>query len=974
MTGGVKYLYTTTHTPGQTLPLNLIKKTPYHFIFNGKIKYYKKTTEKKTMKINHLLKSIIPKSSLSWQQYAWTAVLSSLFYIGMISFSESELGKSFQYNIATNIELKTKEFLDKTPSLNKRIKIFSLGDQSIALLNRNHLFLHEWAHILDEISKQNPDKIIIDKIFGVANQSKQSKNIGVDKILSIPTPIITGAFISPAKIPQREPLDFSKALTQIEQKLNIGLKHLNPKLFAEDSQELVRPYELSNLIQETSSIAYARHKSLKKIFTLNGLFNYSGQLKFSPFVRVGDEFVFPHASILAATKLDINNDGHIEVNGEPIPINSDGLSIINLANKQEFYARIKPLINLKQFPTLINEGDIVLILPNMYTGSTDFHSSPVGYIPGGFFIASIINSVLNGQWIHQLRFPRLQMLFCSILGLYTALFLSSSIFWIMELILLILIIGGGIVSFAYFDLETSWWWGSLCFLGISIVLFTYKSIFFEKFKEINDEITDILDSIEQAIFTFNPDQSLNPEHSKMAGTMFNPDNFKKRDSIATVFEMSDKKLEEFSEWVKLLFNPKKLRRWKKLALLSPMQQFHTNGASGKKTIALDYKPVMRNGQLRKVMVLGTDITRKLEMESKIKQHQQENELKMERMRAFVSHDIDLIGSFLDEANILMKEYAKVESLDHLSEQIDEAYRDMHTLKGNSGSFGFLHLASIVDGAENFMSLIRSAKNDSKRNPDLNLESWNEKVGQIQAELSSIGNIKNTLFKGLEGKISVDKDQYEELMDKIRKNKVGMPEVLQSLQNFTNTRFGKLMEKYAQMISSYREKSGKDIADLIIHNPNQFVNKDHFSLFDNALIHLIRNAMDHGIEAPEVRAYYNKGPGRIEVCFNEHPEKDEIVIRDDGGGIDPDLIYRKALEKNLIKPDSVFSDQEKVNLICLPGFSTKAEANEISGRGVGMDAVSQLLKDLGGGLTIESEKNKGSIFYIHLPKKQVLKAS
>ncbi|NRA45437.1 MAG: hypothetical protein HRU09_10835 [Oligoflexales bacterium] len=72
-----------------------------------------------------------------------------------------------------------------------------------------------------------------------------------------------------------------------------------------------------------------------------------------------------------------------------------------MVNKREFYKRIGSLININQIPNIVEPDDIVLILPNMYTGSTDFHSSPLGYVPGGFFIASIINSTLNGKWLDQ---------------------------------------------------------------------------------------------------------------------------------------------------------------------------------------------------------------------------------------------------------------------------------------------------------------------------------------------------------------------------------------------------------------------------------------------------------------------------------------------------------------------------------------------------------------------------------------------
>ncbi|MFK7827021.1 MAG: ATP-binding protein [Oligoflexales bacterium] len=913
------------------------------------------------------MKSILPKSALSTKQIVWACILSLVFYGSVLVFSESELGKTFHYNIATNIEFKLKDLLGKTPNLHKKIKILSLGDQSVSLLNRSHLFLHEWAHILEAISKQQPSKIMIDKIFGVANLAKQAKQIGIEKISSIDTPIVTGAFLSPGEIPKREPVDFSSLLKVMEERLGIGLRYLNPHLFAED--EGIEPYKgLGYLKEELESIAYARHRSLKSIFNINGLFNYGGQLKYSPFVRVKDGFIFPHASMLAASEISINSEEKITINGHVLPINYDGLSIINMVNKQDFYSRIKPLINMKKFPNIIEKGDIVLILPNMYTGSTDFHSSPMGYVPGGFFVVSVINSILSGQWIDQVRFSSLQLLFCSLLGVFAAVFLSSSIFWITLLSFMLFILLGGIGSFVYLDLEISWWWGSICFLTISIVVFTYKSIFFEKFKEINDEITDILDSIEQAIFTFNPDLSLNSEYSKKAGELFDANIFKEKSSIFRVFSMDEKEKGEFSEWTKLLYKQKSLRKWKKLMLLCPMKRIEIKQQSLIKTIDLDFKPVMRNNQLTKIMVLGTDVTSKLEIESRLKVAQQSNQLKMERMQPFVSHDLELIKEFLEESTTLVKRYTDLENIQYLASHIDEAYRDMHTLKGNAGSFGFSNLARIFDLAEDFMSKIRESKNDSSLDSELSLEVWNENVEQVRGEIAAIEHIRETLFKGFQGKLSIDRQQYEDLVSMVQRKLIGEDQILKYLEKLSYTRFDKLMEKYIGLIRNYREKSNKVIDDLVVHNSEHLMDKKRFAIFDKALIHLIRNAMDHGIEDAETRALANKGAGRIEVSFQSDDQKDEIIIRDDGGGIDPEVIYKKALEKNLVDPSKEYSDQEKVNLICLPGFSTKDEANEISGRGVGMDAVNKLLQDLGGGLYIESENGKGSNFFISLPKK------
>ena len=136
-----------------------------------------------------------------------------------------------------------------------------------------------------------------------------------------------------------------------------------------------------------------------------------------------------------------------------------------------------------------------------------------------------------------------------------------------------------------------------------------------------------------------------------------------------------------------------------------------------------------------------------------------------------------------------------------------------------------------------------------------------------------------------------------------------------------------------------------------------------------MIHLIRNSLDHGIETPEERMEKGKpAEGTIKISAKNEGDKVYIVIEDDGKGIDEAKIVQKALEKRLIDPDLIdkMNKQEKLKLIFLPGLSTKEEITELSGRGVGMDAVKSTIEELGGNIDIDSEIDKGTKITITLP--------
>jgi len=134
-----------------------------------------------------------------------------------------------------------------------------------------------------------------------------------------------------------------------------------------------------------------------------------------------------------------------------------------------------------------------------------------------------------------------------------------------------------------------------------------------------------------------------------------------------------------------------------------------------------------------------------------------------------------------------------------------------------------------------------------------------------------------------------------------------------------------------------------------------------------MTHLIRNAVDHGIEPPEERRAAGKDPeGTLTLSAEQKAGRIIIRIADDGRGIDRERVLAKAIANGLVAPDAQLSDDEINLLIFAPGFSTAAQVSNISGRGVGMDVVKQNVKELGGRITIESTPGKGTTFSLALP--------
>jgi two-component system chemotaxis sensor kinase CheA len=179
---------------------------------------------------------------------------------------------------------------------------------------------------------------------------------------------------------------------------------------------------------------------------------------------------------------------------------------------------------------------------------------------------------------------------------------------------------------------------------------------------------------------------------------------------------------------------------------------------------------------------------------------------------------------------------------------------------------------------------------------------------------------------------------------------------------------KVFSKFPRMVRDLSKELGKEI-ELNIAGEETELDKSVIEEIGDPLVHLIRNSIDHGIEMPEVRIKAGKPKaGSIKLSAEHEGNYIIIEVSDDGKGMDPNILRKKAIEKGLIDEKTAFSisDKDALSLIFAPGFSTKDKVTEISGRGVGMDVVKTNIQKLNGIIDIESEKGKGSDIILKLP--------
>ena len=180
--------------------------------------------------------------------------------------------------------------------------------------------------------------------------------------------------------------------------------------------------------------------------------------------------------------------------------------------------------------------------------------------------------------------------------------------------------------------------------------------------------------------------------------------------------------------------------------------------------------------------------------------------------------------------------------------------------------------------------------------------------------------------------------------------------------------GRLFQKYPRIARDLARALGKEV-ELVLIGEDTEIDKTMIEDLSDPIIHLIRNAVDHGIELPEERRAHGK-PEKSQVRLEARQEGDHIVllVADDGRGMNPERLRAKAVEKGLITDEeaNTMDERQSFNLVMLPGFSTKDVASDVSGRGVGMDVVKTNIQKLNGSIDIKSVSGQGTSFVISLP--------
>ncbi|MBF0363996.1 MAG: Hpt domain-containing protein [Oligoflexia bacterium] len=475
------------------------------------------------------------------------------------------------------------------------------------------------------------------------------------------------------------------------------------------------------------------------------------------------------------------------------------------------------------------------------------------------------------------------------------------------------------------------------------------------------DIQNLQDNLDEGFMLIDNKGTILPQWSKAIIKLFNCDTPEGK-NIFDLLEYDEIKKQTQLTWLESLFSEE--ISFSDLKELGPKNYFNTIKNI---YIELDYR-VIRNehNKIEKLIVIAVDHTMEIELQEQIKRD-------AEWTRAILGamSDRDGFKDFLEQTTEQISEIEKMLSPGHFDK--DHCFRLAHSIKGNAGLMHLLALFNSAKELENQLHLIDNTthtNDDEEKNSGLKaLTEPLEKLKMTYQEtLDNMNAINSEIIHGKKSK-NFDGDQLESWYTLLTNN-LGKDHILaQDFKNyFILDDFHSMFPKYSNLIEGLSEKFFKNISYLLENFTIPIVS-DAYKPFVNSLVHIFRNSIDHGIETPEERLALNKPEvGQIKVSAKQASNQLILAIEDDGKGINPELLRKKLLEKNILQQEklSTLSDPEIIQYIFHPGFSTKEVVSDISGRGVGLDAVRYECEKLKGSITVESITGKGTKFIFVLP--------
>jgi signal transduction histidine kinase/HPt (histidine-containing phosphotransfer) domain-containing protein len=520
-----------------------------------------------------------------------------------------------------------------------------------------------------------------------------------------------------------------------------------------------------------------------------------------------------------------------------------------------------------------------------------------------------------------------------------------------------------------------------------------QDIIDEKMQQVND----ILNNIDQGLFTINLDGTVNNEYSARANQILKVDDVASH-NIYELLRLDTKQQSAFNTWLDLIKKRHQSHRWNKLVKLAPVLELELLSSSAESEmefVAISYQKIYdKEGKLSKIMVLAADETEKRMKDLQMAAERQRHENDVKAILGIANTPPEEIVEFMEDTTSRMRDLKSIITV-HLEnvkeqrenfpngpeyliskEQIEALYRDMHTIKGNSGSYGFEMLSFFAHHAEDMLEELREPIKMRRADSLVAIKGYLDKMDESIDDIHQ--KIRLVFGKDEEATIRIPGFRIEKIQNVIARFGAVTPEsniaeLVNECAMLSWKPLKSLVRKYTKVGQKTARKLHKNV-EFIVENDQAYFPPDILADIDDVMIHLMRNAVDHGIEEPEVREEFGKGVGRVRFELKVENKLRILRISDDGRGIDSEKLLDVALKRNVISAEQfqAMSENERLKLIFLSGISTSEIITDISGRGIGMNVVQEKIQALNGDVTIETIANKGTTFIITIPETDSLK--
>lgn len=489
----------------------------------------------------------------------------------------------------------------------------------------------------------------------------------------------------------------------------------------------------------------------------------------------------------------------------------------------------------------------------------------------------------------------------------------------------------------------------------------------DRFKDINHRLSEVLQHTPQSLMKIDTEGKITEEFSSHCIEFFGTSQLVGIPFHELVFANDSIALDG---WIQIfpLFFEDDLMEFTDLAELLPKETVYKHPDGSNRYYVLSYYPCENpENQILAIDIGIEDVTmaRELSLKSKALEEEREITKRLYDSPELYLYFLDLAKETVQHLDYFDNVLQKSSDTSKLTE-IDELMRILHSLKGSSSMFALEKMKNECHEMENILKTFQ----DSPQFIDSQIQLYRDGKDKLKKSYSFARSLIDQLSDELQFRLKgvvLTQEDFTHLLKIAEEGKI--EEVNRMLKKVQKIPVKKMMQYWPHEVRNLAKKLGK-IADIQINTGNCSIPQDIFQKLDSSLIHIMRNAVDHGLERPEERIALGKSEeGLIIVDVFEENGLLEISITDDGHGIDYQKIIAKAKNNQKIDQklvDKHIKEEEVWKILFLPGFSMAETLTDVSGRGVGMDVVQNSIEELNGNIEIITKINQGTVFVIKIP--------